>query len=331
MISVHRFTYNGYSSVDFDLITCLSFDDTSGATSTFLNRDAVASETWRGELKRVSNYKYNETLAPVITLIKKNFGDFSLDEQRKINRWLTSKNTPSFITIYHDDSNVISYEILGGFTSVETYKLGSGRVVGYQCTFESVSPFAFSPLQTISKDVSNPVANTLTINIDSDDESTVYPRVTIQQKDSVLVKVDKTMITNNKWVVDDWMDGTVYYYEAVGEYYYNKHNTDGSVVPTVQKTAPTIDTTSVIIKNTHTDEHGRTQIFKSRVTGNTRNEKIILDGANKVVNSSAINRTFGNNFDWNFIPMYNGKNQIEVIGNCIVTLEWRTVIKCGDM
>jgi hypothetical protein len=332
MISIHRFTYNGYSSEDFDLCCQLSFDGDSGEVSTFLSRDAVASETYRGEIQRVSSYKYTDVLAPTITLIDKNFGDFDLDRQRKILRWLTSKYAPSFITIYHDDSNVVSYEILGAFTELSTYKLGSGRVVGFQCVFTSISPFAYSALQTITKNVSNPMDNTITIDVDSDnEESAIYPRITIQQYGSAVVNVNHKMITDNKWVVDDWMDGTVYYYADEGEYYYNKHNEDGSVVPTAQTANPQLTTTSVIIKNKYVDNDGITQVVTMKIANNTSGEKVILDGANRVISSSSASRIFGDDFiGWSWLPLYNGENKIEVIGNCAVTFEYREVRKIGE-
>lgn len=332
MISIQRFNYAGYSSEDFDLCCQLSFDESSGETSTFLSREAVASETYRGEIQRVSSYKYTDVLAPTIALIDKNFGDFDLDRQRKILRWLTSKHRPSFITIYHDDSNVVSYEILGAFTEVSTYKLGSGRVVGFQCVFTSVSPFAYSALQSITKDVSNPTTNTFTIDVDSDnEESAIYPRITIQQGASVVVNVDQKMITDNKWVVDDWIDGTIYYYASAGEYYYNKHNTDGTVVPTAQTTSPSLATTSVIIKNTYADEYGQTHVATLRLANNIRRETIALDGANRVISSSSTTRIFGNDFiDWAWLPLYDGTNTIEVIGNCTVTFEYREPRKIGE-
>ena len=101
MISPYRVTYNTFSSEDFDLICNVAFDSDSGATSSFLSREAVASETYRGTIKHVSSYKYTESFAPVITFIDKDFGDFTLERQRQILKWITSKDTPSFLNVYH--------------------------------------------------------------------------------------------------------------------------------------------------------------------------------------------------------------------------------------
>ena len=61
------------------------------------------------------------------------------------------------------------------------------------------------------------------------------------------------------------------------------------------------------------------------------NETVVLDGANKIVFSSRSNgRTFGNDFSWNWLPLFNGDNHITVIGNCQVKLEFREPIKIGE-
>lgn len=184
MISVNRIKFANHSSQDFDLLCDLSFNSDDGPTSTFLAREAVSSETYRGNVKRTYNYKWSESFAPTITFIKNDYGDFTAEEQRDILRWLTSKDTASFLTVYHDDSEVISYEILGNFTSIETYKLGNGRVVGFVAVFESISSWAFSELKTITKTISG-ADNQITINIKTDDlQEPVYPKIKIKMGSS---------------------------------------------------------------------------------------------------------------------------------------------------
>lgn len=320
MISIHRLRYNRYSSEDFNLCCELAFDSDSGATSTYLSREAVASETYRGDIQRTSSYKYTEVLEATVTFVDKNFGDFDLNRQRKILKWLTSKDTPSFLTIYHDDSEAISYEILGNWTQCDTYRLGNGRVVGFQCTFTSISPFAFSPL--ITKTDLDFKDNKITINLETDDpQNAVYPRITIQQaavQDNE--PLDKPLIVNINHVptTEERIPGTIYFYN--GTYYWlggsGSSNSSG------------IQTTSVAIKNIHTDEDDNKKTFKTVVKYNTAGERIILDGANKIVSSSDT-RIFGDNFDFNWLPLYEGKNELSFEGNCKVTIEYRTPIKCG--
>lgn len=320
LISVNRINYAGFSSQDFDLITCLSFEGDSGDVNTFLNREAVASESYRGHFRRVHNYKYNEVLAPTLTFIKDNFGDFTMEEQRTVFKWLTSKDTASFLTVYHDDTEEASYEILGGFIEINTHKTGNGRVVGITAVFESIAPWAFSPLQTITKDVSNPSNNQITINLETDDsQSAIYPRITIQQKSSNIITINHTM--GDK---DNWVEGSVFKYNSV--YYWvdakgEKHTSDSNTSK--------INTTSVSIKNTHTYSN-KVTTFDTLVKKNVVNEKVILDGANRVVSSSSKTRIFGDDFSWDWIPLYEGKNELSFVGNCTVTVEYRYPIKCGE-
>ncbi len=343
MISANRIEYRGYSSIDFDLITCLSFESDNSEVGTFLTREAVASESYRGEFKRIHQFKYTETFNPKFTFIKDGFGDFTTEEIRKVLRWLTSGSNASFLTVFRDDSNADGFEILGGFSEVSLYKLGNGRCVGFVATFESAHPYAFSPLYTYTRSAINEPHRKFTIVVDSDEEeSVIYPRVTIQQNDSVVVLVDHAMISDDKWINnEEWLDGVVYYYDTEKMYYYQRHYTETDAnghtiaksVPTATQTNPvTEDTkTGVIIKNTYADEKGVSHVATLRIANNTANEKIVLDGANRVVSSSATSRILGDNFNWEWLPLYNGKNTIDIIGNCTVTMEYRTVVKCGEI
>jgi hypothetical protein len=66
------------------------------------------------------------------------------------------------------------------------------------------------------------------------------------------------------------------------------------------------------------------------IKNNNSTEKVVLDGANKIVSSSSVRRIFGDDFSWNWLELRDGKNEITVEGNCEVTIEYRTVIKIGE-
>lgn len=334
MISIHRFNYNGYSSEDFDLLCDVAFDSDSGDMSSFLTREAIASESYRGDFKRVHAYKYTEAFTPVLTLIKKGFGDFTLEEQRKIFRWLTGKRTASFLTVYHDDSEVISYEILGGFTEINTYKLGNGRVVGFVATFESVSPYAFSPLKTTTKDISDPADNSIEINIETDEpESLIYPRITIKHGNTIVVDVAQPID------IADRIPGTVYRYTANGTttYYWieakinSETNTpefdsSGNIIyePKSDTSQPNIDRTSIVIKH---NELNTEVTFANNVV----NGEVVIDGANRLAyDKTHPSRVIGDDFSWNWLGLKDGNNTLSFIGNATVTIEYREPIKCGD-
>ena len=322
MIAANRIIYNELSSFDFDLIVDVAFDSDNGETTSFLNRDAVASESYNGHFRRVHNYKYNEVFSPKFTFVKKDFSEFSFEEQERVLSWLTSKTTPSFLTVYYDDSEVISWEALGGWVEIETYKTANRQTVGVQAVFEATTPWALSPLYVVTKDVSNPSDNTITINLKTADaQSAVYPRITIRQ-DSLtnVIEIGHAMTD-----ADNWIEGSVFHYDS--NYYWVDVK---GVKHTSTANTSSFETTSVSIKNTYTDDSGKVSVFDTLVKNNIKGETVVLDGANRVVSSSS-NRIFGNDFvNWTWIPLYVGKNELSFVGNCTVTIEWREPIKCGE-
>ena len=323
MINPHRIVYNKFCSVDFDLLCDVAFDSDNGESSSFLNREAIASESYKGEYRRVHNYKYTDVLAPTFTFIKRGFEDFTFEEQRKVISWLTSKSTASFLTVYYDDSDVVSFELLGAFTEINTYKIANNRTVGFTAIFESVSPWAFSPIRTKVIDINNQ-STTIKLSLD-EPESPIYPRVTIKQDSiSSVVPISHAMTDT-----DRWMSNTVYYYSDDGKYYW----IDAEGVKHISSTNDSgFESTSTSITNIHTNENGVINTFDSAIQNNIKGETIVLDGTNRVISSSRVNgRIFGDDFvNWTWLPLYEGTNEISVIGNSTVTLEWREPIKCGE-
>jgi hypothetical protein len=124
-------------------------------------------------------------------------------------------------------------------------------------------------------------------------------------------------------------------------YYYQRHytetddhdNTIAKSEPTATQTNPVTEETKtgVIIKNTYADEDDISHVATLRIANNARDEVVVLDGANRVVSSSATNRIFGDYFNWQWLPLYDGANTIEVIGNCTVTFEFREPRKIGEI
>ena len=319
MISPHKIRWLDISSLEMDVHTCLSFDGDSGDTETALGREAIISETYNNTFKRSHGYSWNNDFAPTFTFIKNDFSDFTMEENRKILTWLTRSKNASFLDVYSDDSEVISYSILGNWTSISQYKLSNGRVVGYVATFESIYPWALSPLHKITKDIDQTEIILDKVSTDCPDDA-IYPRITITHDDvSYIVEVDHVMTDQ-----DEWIDGTVYHYDNT--YYW----VDSKGVKKTSETKPSdIETTSVKITNVYNNEK---KSISTTIKNNIRGEVVVLDGANRVVSSNRVSgRIFGSDFDWDWLPLFNGDNKISVIGNCKVTLEWREPIKCGSL
>ena len=371
MVSPHRIKYNNIFSNELnipDLIMCVAMDSDNGETPSFLNREAVFSESHDGRYKRIHSFKYTETFAPKFTFFKSDFSNFEIDEARIVLKWLTSKDTTSLLETYYDDSNVVSWASIGGFVDLQTYKLANSRTIAITAVWDSISPFALSDLYTVTKTISSATDNKITIEIDTDDNKPVYPRITIQQNGSVVNipsattlnalsdMVENTVYFNGEthywksaettsgatkpnynWEIvevdGDYKDADVieknkiYHYKKSGKYYwidpYYFHSST---------TDPNLSTTSVRFRNTHTDFFNHSKVLDAVVVkNNTNTEKIVLDGANKIVSSSNTRRIFDADFvDWRWLELYDGKNDITVEGNCTVTLEYREIRKVGE-
>ena len=321
MISPKKIRFNGYTSVDYDLICDCAFDSSNGGESSFLSREAVSTESYNGKLKRITNYRYNETFSPQITFLKEGFGDFDQDELRKVLKWLTSVDTTTAIDFYDDiNSEAIAFTCIGNISDIQIYKIANNRVVGIVASIDSCTPYALSPIHTVTKTVDKPLE--FTINIETDEsQSAIYPKVTITEGNSFVVIADELL--GSRFVVnagppDDYVPGTVYAYN--NKWWY----VDGSGVMRGESVKPEWSTTSVVIENLTTDT-------KSRIAMNAPGEIITLDGANNIISSNRVtNRVFGNDFNWKWPPLVEGENKIKITGSCTVTFEYREIIKVGD-
>lgn len=331
MLAPNRIKFAGVLSNELnmpDLIMDCAFDSDNSEVSTFLTREAVASESYDGRNRRISSFKYTENFAPKFTFLKKGFGDFTQDEVRALLKYLTSRDTTGLLEVYDDDSNVVSWASIGNFSEIQLYKIANKRTVGVTAVWDSISPFCLSDLYTVTKVISSPADNKITMNIDTDDNKPVYPRVTIKYRGSVVRIPDNTTYSS---LVDmnDKVDNTVYFN---GTTYYWK-SSDGSDPMSFHSstTNPNLTTTSVKFTNTHTDFFNQKKTLPSVIVKNNNStEQIVLDGANKIVSSSSVRRIFGDDFNWQWLELYDGKNEITIEGNCEVTLSWREARKVGE-
>ena len=164
MVSLNRIRFGGVFSNELnmpDLIMDCAFDSDSSEVSTFLTREAVASESYDGRNRRISSFKYTENFAPKFTFIKKEFGDFTQEEIRTLLKYLTSKDITGLLEAYDDDSNVVSWASIGNFSEIQLYKTANKRVVGVTAVWNSISPFALSDLHSITKIIANPINTTM--------------------------------------------------------------------------------------------------------------------------------------------------------------------------
>ena len=218
MVSPQKIKFNGVFSNEglgaLDIILDVAFDSDNGATSAYLNRSAVASDSYDGRYRNTTKYKYDELFSPKFTIVKQDFSDFTQSEVRQVLKYLTSTDRPALLEVYNDKlSNTVDWAAIGGWTEIETYKLANNRTVGIVATFEAITPYAMSDLELRTKTVSENAFDKITI--DTDDYKPVCPRVIIQQVGSVIRVANNQTYTASSDMVENtvYFNGTTYYWK----------------------------------------------------------------------------------------------------------------------
>ena len=388
LISPYRIKYRGKTNEDFYLICDASFDPDSGNTESFLNKESVASNTYDGSRRNVHNYSYTDVMTVSITLIKKDYTEIETDENRKILAWLSGSNKVEELFVYHDDSEVVSYRLIGNIVNIEQYKNTTGTIIGYVITFENNAPYAYSPVKSTSiKLIGQELTDNLgkiKINYKTDVyEKNLYPRITVTLGESIYIPTEEDPSDVNF----NMLDNTIYEYhydvtnattgkvthkttlyikadggaralngvfatsmdkqtvdpeKDVGMYYlcnYDKCIYKGTTVKNADGTITGYGWEKILkvgvgfeIANTYFDGTVDTT-SKSIVTNCHENEIITLDGTNKIISSSDTPgiRVFGDTFNWQWIYLVPGENNITISGVCDVLIEWVEPIKIGNL
>ena len=220
MIAPYRIKFRNQTNIDFDLIVGAAFDGDSGNTDSFLNKESTSSNTYDGSKRNVHGYHYTDVMNVSFTFIKQDYADITDRERRKIYAWLSGSNKVEELIIYKDDSEVISYRLLGQFINLEHYKLSNGKDVGVVATFEHIAPYAYSPVKSITKTITTP--ETFTIKCHTDVyEKPLYPKITVTIGDSIYLPVTEDPTAETF----EMLSNTVY------EYNYYETNDNGESVP----------------------------------------------------------------------------------------------------
>lgn len=182
------FTYNGYSSEDFDL----AFGTADGAiTDVKMGLKRSSEHSGITKYRLVPNHsgtKYDEVLEFEISLIRDpckivNVGDdrFTRSQISEINAWLTSPRFPQLLHFTYNDNDLkddMDVFYFATFTQVNASAYGDIYALKYTVTCNA--PFAFSNeiIRTISSNYSN--GGELRIfNTSDEQEINIFPVVVI--------------------------------------------------------------------------------------------------------------------------------------------------------
>lgn len=338
------------------MICDVSFNGEVGETDSYLSRESVFTQNYRGSRRDIYHYAYTDVLTPVITFMKYDFSPFSFEENRKVLSWLTGTRKAGLLEIYEEE-NVVKYCLTGNFTEIQQYKQDS-QVIGYLVTFESNSPFAFSDV--IERSVSlNSAAEIVLSNAGDDRDDMVYPVFEIEQGSDTYfhvdtlpslpdmipdviyqlpdntyhIRVEGDTVSQLSGIFDGNIEDQVTDGNTLGKYYYCPN--DGSVY---KGSSIVVDgTTNYIWQAVCKNVYGAVEIINQTTGKRTyirklnRTEKVVINGTNQVISSTWENRIYGDDFNWEWLGLVQGDNELQINGNAEVTIKYRVPIKCGDM
>lgn len=287
------------------------FDADEGETDSYLSQEQIYTDSYNGARRILYGTKWNAVATIKITVIKQNKSDFTEAECREAYKWLTGKPTASYLDLYAGDS--LRYSFLGTVQDVKPQKLDA-RTVGLNIYFESVSPWALSPQQTLKCDfgqslsVSNGVlrkgSGDARLGVTSDGvlyNGTSGGSGLFEITNNSIVYIDNSVSLEVDNLSDD-----LYTYITLNTFIVN-NNSD-----------------YISIKNTTLNE-------ETIIEDMSENEEITLS-ANQFIVSDVPNKTFGQTFNFVWPRLAPGINNLVISGSGSASLEftYRYPIKIGD-
>lgn len=199
MSSYHAFfKYAGYTSLEHNL-RIVAFEPDDGEMDAFLGMEAVFTESYHGTKRNVYGYKYNNVATIKITLVKQDYSDFTVQDNRTVLGWLTGNHKTSWLDFYDGfcseniEKTTPVYRFLGNFVGASQYKKDA-RVIGIVMTFESVSPWAYSSEEEELRSFNN---DNVGITYNEDGDAVLYLGDENNSQMDVIVKNNEYILVNN--------------------------------------------------------------------------------------------------------------------------------------
>lgn len=190
------FNYLGLNSLTDHNLMVAHFEPDNGEMDAFLGMDPIYTESYDGTRRIDYGARFNSVATVKITMIKRDHSDFSELDVRKYLKWLTGARTNSYLDLVVGEE--IKYSFLGRVTGMYQQKMDA-RTVGLSIEFSSVSPWAYSAVQTL--EVRPLTTMPFTINNPTDDlHSFVYMKVTFQNGDGELLELTNKFTFNGEEV-----------------------------------------------------------------------------------------------------------------------------------
>ena len=187
-----KIRFRGQTNYDLELIVS-TFDPDNGAVDSYLDMEPVYTDSYDGTMRTDYGAKYSSVATPSVTFIEVDGSDISPYKVRNVLRWLTGSRKNAWMDVCDKDGEIVcSY--LGRFTNVQLQKMDA-RVIGIIAQFTSVSPWAYSKVQSPVVVNVDGEAEFAIDNLSDDFYSYVYPKVTFENsfKDASLLIKNETL------------------------------------------------------------------------------------------------------------------------------------------
>ena len=320
------FNYRGFNSLKDKNLMVVGFDVEDGETDTFLEMEAIYTDSVYGTKRIDYGARYSEVAMPRISVIKRDGTDFTVSEVRDFLKWTTGSRHISYLDMLV--GNEVKFSFLGRIINVYQQKTAA-RTIGFTIEFESVSPYAYSAIQTVTCAFEQKASVATDGTLVSDDPS-------------VVLAVDNNGVLYNSGAeslkVTD--DGIAYFnYSYSTEYTDNSSSVGGSDSPIVVIDNQSDDLDSyvyldVVFKNATSSYLSikNTTLEEETVIANIVNKETINLNSGQFILSDKPNKIFGNDFNFVWPRLGPGVNQFSIGGSGEGTIQfkYRYPIKVGD-
>lgn len=307
------FQYRGFNSLKDKNLIVVAFDADQNEHETFLSMDCIYTDKADGTRRLDYGAKFNSVATIKISVIKANHQDFTVAEVRDFLKWTTGIRKNSYLDLM--SGGKIKYSFLGRTTNAYQQKQDS-RTIGLTIEFTSVSPWAYSPLQTVNCSF----GQELTL---------VGDGILTKGHDVALLNIDQNGVLYNG------VDGGVGVFDIVNN---ETIGIDNAVKLIIDNQSDDLYT-YVNLNTKFTNDNSDYLSIKNNTIGEEtiiedmlQNEVITLSAEQFIFSNITYRQNFGNSFNFVWPRLAPGVNEIVISGSGKGTVEftYRYPIKIGD-
>lgn len=324
-----KISFHGQTNYDLELIVS-TFNPDNGEVDSYLDMEPVYTDSYDGTIRTDYGAKYKSVATPSITFIEVNGSDINPYKVRNVLRWLTGSRKNSWMDVCDKDGEIVcSY--LGRFTDVKLQK-EDARVIGIVAYFTSVSPWAYSKVQSPVVVNVNGETEFAIDNLSDDLYSYVYPKISFKNgKNQNKFSITNSTIVEGNAVEHFIGNGEKKEYK-LDNYFYNDSSVtiDGNKTTQYKYNKDTGNLEFDIAPFSGSMIEVNSKIRNRSSFNNLQQEEVITIDNNFVAYSDNDKRIFDDDFNFVFPRLIPGTNKFFADGVGTLTLEFRYPMKVAD-